>query len=445
MTEGPILWSYLIYSVPIILGSLIQTLFNMADSVVLGQMAGTNAVASVGACTATCTLVVNLFCGLSGGVNVVLARYAGMNDKTRIKDTVNTALLSSAGLGVLALAVSVPLAQWFLTVTKCPESCFADARVYLTIYLLSMPAMLIYNFGATVIRVSGDSQRPLWYLIAAGALNVVLNVLLCLILEEKVAAVAIATFATQVLGAVLVILRLSRIDDAFRLDLYHLSYHFRTFVKILRYGLPCALNGCMFSISNMQIQTAVNTFGPAAVAGLSASQSIEGFIGAFTQSFSTACLTFLGQNLGIGSRKRVDRVISCSAVVSLTVCFLISMAVYAARRFFLGLYVPGDETAIGYGCIRMYYVVRYNVVYVATCILSAIIQAFGYPGFVFGISIGTVFLFRVFWMAAVYPRFGTFDNLMLCFLVSWVFMLLCQIVVALVLYIRYRHGHEKKL
>ena len=445
ITRGPVLSSIILYSIPIILGSVIQSLFNMADSVVLGQMAGTNAVASVGACTATCSLIVNLFCGLSGGVNVVLARYAGMGDKKLTKDTVNTAILSSAGLGLLALCVSVPLAKWFLLITKCPESCYAGANVYLTIYLLSMPAMLVYNFGATVIRVSGDSQRPLFYLIAAGVLNVILNIVLCLILEQKVAAVAIATFSTQVLGAVLVTLRLLKIEEEFRLDFRRLTFDFRTFVKIIRYGLPCALNGCMFSLSNMQIQTAINSFGAAAVAGNSASQGIEGFGGSFTQGFGTTCLTFLGQNLGARNKERVDRVILCSGAVSVSVCFVVSMVIYVSKRALLGLYVPGDEAAINYGCVRMNYIIRFYIIPAANGILSAMIQAFGYPGFVFGISIGTVLVFRVIWMAAVYPRYLSFDNLMLCFLVSWLLTLVCQAVMALVLYLRYRSGHEKNL
>ena len=157
MTEGALLPSILFFSLPIIIGQIIQVMFNMADQVVLGQMAGTNAFASVGACAVICSLIVNLFCGLSGGVNIVLARYAGAKSDELVGRTVDTAMAASLGLGVFAAALSIPLAAPFLRLTNCPEECFEGACVYLRIYCSSMPAMLVYNFGATVIRVSGDS------------------------------------------------------------------------------------------------------------------------------------------------------------------------------------------------------------------------------------------------------------------------------------------------
>ena len=422
-------------------------MFNMADQVVLGQMAGTNAFASVGACAVICGLIVNLFCGLSGGVNIVLARYAGAKSDELISRTVNTAMAASLGLGVFAAALSIPLAAPFLRLTNCPAECFDGACVYLRIYCSSMPAMLVYNFGATVIRVSGDSRRPLYYLILAGLMNVGLNVLLCLLLEQKVAAVAIATLASQVVGAFLVVRHLLKLDDSFRLNIKkkEIVFDIVLFGKMMKYGLPFALNGCMFSISNLQIQSAINSYGPAAIAGNAAASSVEGFLSSFQAGFNNACLTFCGQNIGAKNIKRVRMSIFCSLGLSIAITLVASTVVYIFRVALLGVFTPGDAAAVNYGCIRESYLVRFFFIAALNGIFASAIQAFGHSAIIMADSVVTVLIFRIIWMAYIYPSHTSFDNLMLCFLVSWLFTLLTRIAILPIVYIRHIRGHEKKI
>ncbi len=445
MTEGALLPSILLFSIPIIAGHLIQVMFNMADQIVLGQMAGTNAFASVGACAVICGLIVNLFCGLSGGVNIVLARYAGAKSDELVKRTVNTSLAASVVLGFIAAAISIPTAELMLRLTNCPEACFGDACVYLRIYCSSMPAMLVYNFGATVIRVGGDSRRPLIYLILAGIMNVGLNVILCLVLEQKVAAVAIATLASQVVGAVLVVRHLLRMEDSFKLDIRHPGFDFTIFGKIMRYGLPFALNGCMYSIANLQIQSAINSFGTAAIAGNAAAQSVENIQAGFEIGFNNACLTFCGQNLGAGNIKRVGKVFTVSLASSVAVCAVVSALIYFFREPLLGVFVPKDAAATAFGCIRSDYLVRFRFIAAINGILASTIQAFGYSSLIFADSILTVLVFRFIWMTNIYPSHSTFDNLMLCFLVSWILSLASRSTMLPIVYRRHTHGHERKI
>ena len=223
-TEGPLVPSIIKYSIPIAIGALIQVLFNAADIMVLGNWADSVAVAAVGATAPIVGLVVNSFVGLAGGTNVILAHSVGAKDNERIKRTVDTSLILSVSIGVILAFVGLFFADWFLGVSDCPEECIAGASLYLKIYFASAPFLMLYNFGAAILRVTGDTQRPLYYLIACGILNVVLNFILCVTLTQKVAAVAIATFASQVLGAILVMIRLLKMDGPCKTDLKHKSY-----------------------------------------------------------------------------------------------------------------------------------------------------------------------------------------------------------------------------
>ena len=214
MINGNLLGAIIRFSIPIILIGLIQNLFNAVDMVVLGQMADTYAVASVGATSVILGLLVNVFLAISQGAKVVLARFLGAKEEERVKKTVSTAMITGLSLGILSAVVGTLLAKPFLVLTDCPADCMDGALLYMRIYIASAPAIMVYNFGTSVLTVSGDSQRPLYYMIAAGLLNVILNFVLCLILPQKVVAVAVATVASQVLGAILVLNRLAHVEGS---------------------------------------------------------------------------------------------------------------------------------------------------------------------------------------------------------------------------------------
>lgn len=443
VTGGPLVSSILKYSIPVIIGSLIQVLFNAADIAVLGNMADGVAVASVGVTASIVSLIVNSFVGLSSGCTILLARFLGMRDEGQARSTVSTSMISSLFIGILLAIGGIAAIEPMLLAIDCPEECFAGASLYLFIYFLSIPAIMVYNFGAAVLRVDGDTTRPLLYLILSGLLNVGMNILLCLTLEQKVAAVAVATLASQVLGAVLVVARLLRVEGACRFDLKKLSFSASFLGRMLRLGFPVALNGALYSISNMQIQSAINSFGTAAVAGNTASLNIEGVINSFSTALGVAAVAFVGQNIGAGNRDRVKKSILVCLLFSVTTGLALGYGLLAFGHSILGLIVPGDTVAIAYGYIRMQFLFSTFFVACYNAVLSSAIQAFGYTSLPMATSVVTVLLFRVAWMAWIYPLYLSIQSLYFCFVCSWCLTMLVNTVIFAIIYTRYRRGRMR--
>ena len=447
-TKGALIPLVIAYAVPLIISTLVQSLFNAVDLAVLGTMASTTAVASVGATTAITALIVHTFVGLSTGTKLIIARQIGMRDTRSIRKTVNTSLLLALILGTFIAIVGWVFAPTFMKWVNCPTDCFKGAVLYIRIYFCGAPAILLYNYGSAVLTSSGDTQRPLYYILAGGTLNVVLNVILCLILPEKVMAVAIATISSQLLGAILVVMRLCKMDGDCKLDLHDIYFDLPALGKILRYGLPIALSTMIYPLSNLQIQSAINSFDPifgTATAGSSASGTIESIPSAFATSFGATSAVFVGQNLGAGKPDRVRKSFWLCFLIGVVSTAIVGGAFYLTGEFWLSILVKNDPKAIYYGMIRMFYLCLFYFVAAANNALSHTIQAYGYPAASTVISVVGVLIFRVIWMAAIYPRFQTFDNLMLCFLVSWLTILAANVLTLSIIMARYRKGIYKKL
>ena len=440
-TQGAILPSVIRYTIPLILGALIQVLFNAVDIVVLGNMADSTSVASVGATSTIIFLVVNTFIGLAGGSKIILARKIGTGDREKVEQIVHTALITALGLGIIVMVVGFGLTLWFLRVTNCPAECFDGAAVYLRIYMLAAPAILVYNLGAAILNADGDTQRPMYYIVFAGLLNVIL----CLILTQKVAAVAIATLAAQYLGAFLVIRRLCVKDGITKLVLSRLRWHMPSFCQILRFGAPLALNSALFPIANLQIQTAVNSFGVSVVAGSSAATTVEGISNAFYLSFGTTASTFIGQNLGARKHDRVKKSFWTVLGLGMAVGLFMGVGFYLTGRFWVRFILTDDLIAVEYAIIKMRYITLFAVVSSTNNILMQVVQAFGYPLLASLNSVLFVFGFRMVWMFLVYPYHQTFEWLMACFTVSWWLMLVCYTIMTLVIYKCYQKGKYKKI
>ena len=455
ITKAPIRPAIIKYAIPIIVASLIQVLFNAADLAVLGWFDNTpdsSAIGAVGATGAIISLLVNSAIGLSNGTNILLARSIGADDIPRSRSIINTSLILALVGGIVMGAVGMVSAKWFLICTDCPSNCFSGALTYLYLYYAAAPAVLIYSFGAAIIRVSGDSQRPLYYMIYAGALNVVLNFILCVILSNKVAAVGIATLASQMLGAILVIIHLLRIDGPCKLKLGELSFSLNEFKKIMSTGLPSAFNNALYSISNLQIQSAINSFGSSAVAGNSASAQLEGLASSCTGAFGTTALTFVGQNIGARKEERVKQSIRYSMILSVSITMTISIFALLFRVPLLKLFLPADNLAVRFAQVRMFSLFTIFWMAAANNILSSSIQAFGYPSASMLNSIGTVLLFRIFWMNIIYPNLPLSDdpvsnifNLYSCYMVSWTLSFIVCIVMFFIIYRRYKRGELKAL
>jgi putative MATE family efflux protein len=428
MLHGKLFKGILSFSIPLLFIGLIQQLFNAVDIIVLGELADTNAVAAVGATSTIIHLMVNIAYGVSSGAKIILARLMGEGEERRTRETVFTSIMTAVGLGFLVALIGIIFAPVFLRITSCPEEIFGGAAIYMTIYFACAPAIMLYNFGSNILQVSGDSQRPLYYMILSGVLNVVLNLLLCIVMENKVAAVAIATAASQVLGAALVMIRLLRMEGACRLRVKGSRFSGFAFRKLMSNGIPIGLTNSLYSLANLQIQSSINSFGPAAIAGNSAMVSLEGIESTVVSApWSTAAGVFIGKNVGADNKKRVKRSFLYCFGISAVLSILFSLGVYAFSHELVSLYVD-SEAAIGYAQIRMLYTTVPYIIASTNVLLTGTIQAFGYSIFTTVNSIISLFVFRVIWMQFIYPLNPTFHMLMLCFLVSWSLVLIVNLV-----------------
>ncbi len=432
ITEGNLLSSIIVYTIPVIFIGLVQSLFNAVDIMVLGYVADTQAVASVGATSSIIHLLINTFFGISSGAKIVLARLMGAHDEEKTQQAISTSLITAILLGTASALLGIFSSNLFLTWTQCPSDCFDGALLYMRIYLASAPIIMLYNFGTAVLSVSGDSQRPLYYMLFSGGLNVVLNFILCYTMTQKVAAVAIATVVSQAVGAFLVLRRLLRNDGICQLRLNRLKWSFSSFKNILGNGIPIALSTALYPLANLQIQTQTNSFGSAVIAGNSASTSLETIAGTIAASpWGSAATVFVGQNLGAKKPDRVKKSILYTLAISLSLGVLAGGTVLFSRGL-LSLYVS-EEAAILAGQTRLKYTLLPYVIACANNVLSHTIQSFGYSLFCTVNSIVSVLGFRMVWMKWIYPTNPTFDMLCRCYLVSW--LLIVSVYVLFFLYI----------
>jgi len=424
-----VLWKKIImYTIPLVLGAVVQNCFNAVDLIVLGNMANSSAVASIGATTSITSLLINSFIGIAGGAQLILAKMFGAKDREGTKKTVDTALITALFLGLLILAAGIPLAPKLLVLTNCPENCLEGAILYLRIYIVAAPAVLLYNFGASILRASGDSQRPLYYIIISGLANVILNIILCLILTEKVAAVAIATAVSQLIGAVLVLRRLSVMEGDGRISLLKMRFDTQSFRFIMAQGLPMALNNALYPFANLQIQAAINSYGISAIAGNSAAASLEGIFNSVPSAFSSTSAVFIGQNMGARKNQRALRAMNLCMAIGCGIGAVVGILVYTTGDFWLSFYLPDDPAGIGYGKIRMLYVQLFIAVSCAKGVYASALQNCGYVPFTTLCSIFGIFGFRMLWMWCVYPHFQNFHMLMSCFLISWTLVLIAYMI-----------------
>lgn len=444
MLHGNLFKAIITFAVPLLFIALIQNLFNAVDIMVLGYMADTNAVAAVGTTGSIVNLLVNVAIGISSGAKIILARLMGEGEEEKTSRTVYTSVVTALGLGLAVAVLGVSLSGVFLKLVACPVDIYDDALIYLRLYFAAAPAILLYNFGSNIIQVSGDSQRPLYYMIASGLLNVGLNILLCIVLPNKVAAVAIATAASQVLGAILVMHRVFTMEESCRLRLDRRLWSTPILRKMMVNGLPIGLSSALYPIANLQIQSAINAYGAAAIAGNSAMSSIETIESAIVSTpWNTAAGVFVSKNIGADNKKRVKHSMLICIAIGCTLAVIFSGIVLLASGPLLSLYVGKDAAAIAYGQIRMKYVAGPYVIAVLNGILATAIQSFGYSIFCTLNSVVSVLLFRAFWMYFIYPFSTTFDTLMLCFLVSW--CLVTVVYLTFYFYVYYRKFKKNKL
>ena len=418
MLNGPILPRALEFALPLMLSSLLQLLYNAADIVVVGRFAGPQALAAVGSTGSLAGLIVNAFMGLSVGASVLTARYYGGARHDEVHKTVHSsmalALICGAVVTVLGLLFSGKLLVWM----DSPPDVLPLATQYLKIYFLGSVANLVYNFGAGVLRAIGDTKRPLYFLAFSGLVNVILNLILVIVFHMGAAGVGIATVVSQVISALLVVLALMRADGSYRLDLKELALDKGNVKEVLRIGVPTGLQSVMFSLSNVLIQSTVNSFGSTVIAGNSAAANLEGFLWVIGSAFAQTCMTFCSQNLGAGKKERLNPILYTCLLWSGLIQAVVSLGALAISNTLVSLYST-DAAVIAKGVIRASVIFP---LYFATALMetaSGFLRGLGRSFQAMLISLAGVCGLRILWIYTVFAMNPTLETLYVSYPVSW--------------------------
>ena len=429
MTEGPIFSKLLKFSIPLIISSVLQLLFNAADIVVVGRFAGDNSLAAVGSTGSLINLLINLFMGLSIGTNVVAANYFGAKKKTELQDTVHTAILVSIYSGLILTVVGVLGAKPILSFMQSPAEVLNLAALYLRIYFGGITATMIYNFGSALLRAKGDTRRPLYILLGAGILNFALNLVFVIIFKMDVAGVGLATVISQVIAAILVILILIRETDDFKLNLRKLKINRMIFIRIVKIGLPAGFQGIMFSFSNVIIQSSVNTFGPIMIAGNAAAINLEGFIYTSMNGFSQGALTFCSQNMGAGKTDRIRRVVWISQFSIIIIGAVLGAVFLLFGPNMLGIFTKNDDV-VEAGMKRLWIIFTTYFLCGMMDGMANSIRGIGHSLMPVISSLIGACIFRIIWLFTIFliPQFHIPQTIFISYPISWILTFIANVI-----------------
>ena len=423
MLNGPLLPSIISYTIPIILTSLLQLLFNAADLVVVGRFCGSISVAAVGATGSITSLVVNLFLGISLGAGVTVAHGLGAKEEDGVHKTVHTAVPTALIGGGILTIIGVVFAEDFLLMMGTPESVLPLSTLYMQIYFGGMVFNMLYNFCASILRAAGDTKSPLIFLTLSGVINVGLNLVFVMVLHMNVAGVALATTIAQGVSAVLVVITLMRRKDCCRLQLRKLRFYKVQFLKIIRIGLPAGIQSSLFAISNVIIQSSINSFGEVAMSGNAAAGNIDSFLYVIFNAFHQTTVNFVGQNVGAHQYARAKKTLyTClSCVVALGVVFCTLAYLFAPQL--LSIYITDSPEAITYGVLRMSVICLTYFLCGLMETTTGALRGMGASMIPMVISVLGVCGVRLGWIFTVFqiPQFHTPLWLYISYPVSWAF------------------------
>ena len=419
MCSGNLLPKIIRYSIPLMLASILQLLYNAVDIIVVGRFVGSAELAAVGSTSSLINLTINAFVGLSIGSSIILGQSIGARNFEKTHRIIHTAMTASVFIGIALGIFGFFACRPLLELMDSPEDVIDQATVYLKIYFLGMPGFMVYTFGSAILRTVGDTKRPLFFLTVSGCANVLLNLVLVLIFRKGVEGVAIGTIASQYISAVLVVITLLKYDGVCHLEPKKIKIHWGTFFQTIKLGVPIAIQMSMFSFSNVLVQSSVNSFGSDVVAGNAAAANIESFLHAALNAFGQTALAFAAQNYGAKNYKRVTKtVLICSVVPA-----LIGLAVFplflAFGKSLLHIYLPDNPVAIDKGFIRFLYVSSTYCIFAIMNSVSYGIRATGFAFLSMCISIIGICGIRISWILFIFPQIGTLGSLYIAYFVSW--------------------------
>jgi putative MATE family efflux protein len=418
MSSGPLFKKILIFALPIAAMNILQLLFNAADMIVVGQYSGREALAAVGATGPLINLLVNFFMGLSAGTSVVVARDYGANRYDDMSRTVHTSVFISIIGGLVVMAVGLAFCEPLLSIMGTPDDIFDLSVIYMRIYFIGVPASLIYNFAAAILRSIGDSRRPMYYLIIGGVVNVIFNLFFVIVLHMSVDGVAWATVISQYLSMILIMICLIRSEGAVRFIPRRMRIDSQKLKSIVKIGLPAGLQGLLFSISNTMVQSAVNSFGSTMVAASAASGNVENLVGTTMNAYYNAAITFTGQNMGAKKYNRIDTIAKICTVLIFATWLLMGGMVLLLGRPLLGLYTP-DPTVVELGMQRMYIMMAAFFTCGIMNVYPGLTRGMGYSIMPMLCTLIGACLLRIVWLATFFTWYRSIFMIFICYPITW--------------------------
>lgn len=420
MLEGSLWNKLIVFALPLAFTGMLQQLYNAADVAVLGRFVSDLAVAAVGNNVPVIGLIISFCMGLSLGVNVVVAHALGMKNDRKASEAVRTSFLTAIVFGIIALIIGLVFSDAAMDWLEVPAEVRDHALIYLRVYLLGMPFIAIYNFLAAIFRSQGDTQTPLWALLAASLFNIAGNLFAVLVLDWGIAGVALATVLANLLSAIILFVKLTQIEGPLKLEVSQLLHIDSSSLKsIVRIGLPAGIQGAVYSLSNLVIQSAINSLGPAAMAGSVAAFTIEINVYCFINAFSLAATTFVSQNYGARNLDRCYRVMWVTLGLNMCVTILMTALVLVFSRDLLGIFTNSEEV-IALGLIRILWVVLPQPLSVVMDTLSGCMRGYGYSLPPAMVTLVVVCSVRLIWVYTAFPMAPTYETLMMVYPLSWV-------------------------
>ena len=419
LTEGPIARGIILFALPLLLSSIFQQLYNSIDAAVVGQYVGPSALAAVGSTGSLINLLIGFFLGLSTGTGVLFAMHYGAGDYPGLKKIMHSAAVLTVAAGLFISVVGVVFCRPLLRLMHTPEDVLPLATTYLRLFFSGTVANMVYNVGAAIIRAEGDSRRPLIYLVISGVANLILDLALVAGLRTGVAGAAIATVAAQLLSAVLVVVRLTRMDPAYRLELRHIRMDRLTTWDIVRISVPCGLQGSMFSISNLLVQIEINAFGTAAMAGVAAYSKIDAFAYIPVNALGLATSTFVGQNVGAGQYRRIQKGLRLCLVLAIALALTMAAVIALFCKPLLALFTD-DAAARAVGQQMMLFLIPFAWLLAFMDVLGGAIRGAGQATAVTVITALCICVFRVAWLLIMLRFINDLRIMFLCYPLSWI-------------------------
>lgn len=419
MLNGPLFMKILIFALPLAASSLLQQLFNSVDVAVVGRFASSKALAAVGSNAPVISLLINLFIGISMGANVVISNHLGQRDEQSIRHAISTVTLVAAISGLLLMCIGIGVARPILELMDTPSDVLDMAVLYLRIYFIGIPFFLIFNFGAAILRSVGDTRRPLYILVVAGIINTVLNLIFVIGLGMSVEGVAIATAVANAISAAWIIQLLRKEPGALQLQFKHLRIYKKELKRMLQIGVPAGLQGMVFSISNVVVQSAINGYGAAAIAGSAAAVNFEYYCYYIIVACNGAAISFIGQNYGAQKYDRVRRIYLICLLMGLIGCFIANALFTWQNQFFLSFFTT-DAEVIHYGAIRMEGVLLFQFIACSYEVTGSALRGMGESMLPTIMTVFGTCILRIIWVFAVLPHYTGFAHLLQVYPLSWI-------------------------